>query len=94
MPISGKDISRTVARLRRGWLGAFVTTSFFSDSLQNEVIEDEYPIMLICGLDLANEVLKMMRATGYKNVNDFLKYIDKDYESNILLRRPEEILKD
>ncbi len=94
VPISGKDISRTVARLRRGWLGAFVTTSFFSDSLQNEVIEDEYPIMLICGLDLANEVLKMMRATGYKNVNDFLKYIDKDYESNILLRRPEEILKD
>ena len=93
-PINGKDISRTVARLRRGWLGVFVTTSFFSDSLQREVIEDEYPIMLICGQDLANEVLKIMANSGYQKIKDFLEYVDSEYEKSISLRRPEEILKD
>lgn len=28
-PTHGRDIARTVARLRRGWLGVYVTTSFF-----------------------------------------------------------------
>ena len=29
-PISGLHLARTVARLKRGWMGAFVTTSTFS----------------------------------------------------------------
>jgi Restriction endonuclease len=44
---SGRDIARTVARLRRGWIGVYVTTSFFSEMAQQEVIEDQYPIVLV-----------------------------------------------
>jgi len=42
-PTHGRDIARTVARLRRGRLGVYVTTSFFSSQTQREVIEDRYP---------------------------------------------------
>jgi hypothetical protein len=31
---SGRDIARTVARLRRGWIGVYVTTSYFSRRAQ------------------------------------------------------------
>lgn len=39
-PTGGNHLARTVARLRRGWLGAYVTTSFFSPAVQKEVYED------------------------------------------------------
>ncbi|MDB5210251.1 MAG: hypothetical protein JWQ30_1078, partial [Sediminibacterium sp.] len=45
-PTGGNHIARTVARLKRGWMGVYVTTSFFSEAVQREIIEDEYPIML------------------------------------------------
>jgi AspBHI-like restriction endonuclease/restriction endonuclease len=47
---SGLHLARTVARLRRGWLGVFVTTSYFSLPTQREVLEDQYPLVLIHGL--------------------------------------------
>ena len=39
----GLHLSRTVSRLRRGWLGVFVTTNQFTQQAQSEVIDDEYP---------------------------------------------------
>ena len=50
---SGKDIARTVARLKRGWIGAYVTTSYFSEPMQLEISEDKYPLIKINGLKLA-----------------------------------------
>jgi hypothetical protein len=55
-PTNGLDVARTVARLRRGWIGVYVTTSFFSDRTQQEVLQDRYPILLINGRRLAEEV--------------------------------------
>ena len=57
-PTGGNHIARTVARLRRGWIGAYVTTSFFSRAVQAEVIDDEYPIMLMGGSQVASSVEK------------------------------------
>lgn len=37
---SGRDIARTVARLRRGWIGVYVTTGYFSRSTQTEVMDE------------------------------------------------------
>ncbi|MEI7889692.1 MAG: restriction endonuclease, partial [Actinomycetes bacterium] len=39
-PTNALHLARTVARLRRGWIGVFVTTSYFSRSAQQEVIQD------------------------------------------------------
>jgi len=90
-PTNGNHIARTVARLRRGWIGVYVTTSYFSDAVQKEIIEDQYPIVLVHGKRIAEEVAIGMFERGF-SVHSFLEEIDNTYESRVLLRRPEEIL--
>lgn len=57
---NGLDVARTVARLRRGWMGVYVTTSYFSEPTQQEVVQDRYPLLLINGKRLAEEVRTAM----------------------------------
>ncbi len=40
----GLDLARTVARLSRGWVGAFVTTGHYTVQAQREVIDDRLPL--------------------------------------------------
>lgn len=93
-PTGGIHVARTVARLRRGWLGAYVTTSFFSEAVQREVYEDQYPVMLINGAGLVDEVTKLQLASGFPSIDHFLVHVDSSYEEQISARRPEEILWD
>ena len=90
---SGLDVARTVARLRRGWLGVYVTTSYFSDAMQREVVEDEYPIALIEGGQVAQSVLRMAIARGLTAI-EFLKEMDGTYESRVAHKDPSMILLD
>lgn len=90
----GNHIARTVARLRRGWIGVYVTTSHFSEQVQREVIDDQYPIILINGKRLAEEVLDAVYRGGYSSTEAFLNHVDAQYESMIRARLPEEILLD
>lgn len=92
VPTGGNHIARTVARLRRGWVGVYVTTSFFSEAVQREIIEDEYPIMLINGKLLAETVLKILNDDGFKSLSDYLDSIALDHVEQIKQRRPEELL--
>jgi hypothetical protein len=55
-PTNAVHVARTVARLRRGWVGAYVTTSYFSSSTQEEILDDKYPILLIDGRTVAGEL--------------------------------------
>jgi hypothetical protein len=89
---NGNDIARTVARLRRGWVGVYVTTSFFSEPVQREVIEDEYPIMLVNGYKMAQTVLQIIHDEGYSSIKDFLDDIDLNYDQMVQNRRPDELL--
>ncbi|HEY5802440.1 MAG TPA: restriction endonuclease [Lysobacter sp.] len=91
-PTGGVHIARTVARLRRGWLGAYVTTSFFSDAVQREIYEDQYPVMLVNGSSLADEVTKLQLAAGLPTVEAFLTHVNSTYEDQVSSRLPEEIL--
>ncbi len=91
-PTGGTHIARTVAKLKRGWLGVFVTTSYFSERVQIEILEDKYPILLINGKKLAEVVNEIVFDQGYKNVRQYLKKIDLEYEGAIQYRDPEEIL--
>lgn len=90
--VDGKDIARTVARLKRGWFGVFVTTSYFSEAVQREVIEDQYPVMLVNGKTLSETVGQMMIEGGYGEVDQFLVQIDSEFTDLIARRRPDEIL--
>ena len=58
--VSPKDVSRLVARLRRGEHGLFFTTSWYSIQAQEEVVRDGYPIRLFSGLD----VVDLLRRAG------------------------------
>jgi len=93
-PTSGIDIARTVARLKRGWIGVYVSTSFFSEKVQEEVLEDKFPIILINGKRVAQEVLKNVQNGGFNSVQEYLENLDRNYESRIERRMPEEILFD
>ena len=94
VPTNGNHIARTVARLRRGWLGAYVTTSFFSRPVQAEVIDDEYPIMLIGGAQVASSLEKAMFEIGAHDVDSYLGGLDIQYEGRVRFRQPSEILLD
>lgn len=92
-PTGGNHIARTVARLKRGWLGVYVTTSYFSESVQREVIEDNYPIVLIHGKRIAEELSQLLHESETANtVNELLNEIDAQYASRIRRRRPDEVL--
>lgn len=91
-PTGGNHIARTVARLKRGWIGVYVTTSYFSEAVQREIIEDAYPILLVNGLKLAEVSLNIIHDEGYKSLNDLLNHIDENYDELVQARRPEELL--
>jgi hypothetical protein len=91
-PTHGNHIARTVARLRRGWLGVYVTTSFFSAQTQREVIEDRYPIVLVCGRRLVEVVRSMLVERGIEDATTLLDEIDAAYDEPLAPRDPEELL--
>ena len=88
-PTSGVHIARTVARLKRGWFGVYVTTSYFSKNVQLEVIDDQYPIMLISGKKIAETVQKIIFKKGV-DLETFLKELDEEYHTEN--RRTEKVL--
>jgi hypothetical protein len=91
-PTNGNSLARTVARLKRGWIGAYVTTSFFSKQSQLEVIEDAYPLIKISGLTLAIETLKLVESGGYRDTLGYLEALELEYPDMIQNRRADEIL--
>lgn len=89
--VDGKDIARTVARLKRGWFGVFVATSYFSEPVQREVIEDEYPVLLVSGITVAEATYLLAEENGC-TVGTYLDRIDAEFEGMKARRRPEEVL--
>lgn len=88
-PISGKDIARTVARMKRGWIGAFVTTSYFSEPVQQEVKEDSYPLMMINGAKVAS-IVEHELFENKQTLDQYLDSLKTKYRQ--LIRVPEDIL--
>lgn len=93
-PTGGIHVARTVARLRRGWIGVYVTTSYFSEAVQREILEDQYPIVLIHGLGVAQLTQELMLGSGMTAPGEYLDLLDSRYRALVSHRRPEEILLD
>ena len=79
--VAGADLARTVARLKRGWVGVVVTTGTFSVKAQQEVLADQYPLVLINGVRLAQEVRAELVRTGL-TLEDLLRRETVWYEEN------------
>jgi hypothetical protein len=90
--ISPDEVARVVARLRRGWIGVFVTTGTFSKQAQIEVIDDQYPLVLVNGRVLVEQVLRMAAADHDGDLDALLRSVDAGYPDAVTHRRPEEIL--
>ena len=73
-----------------------MTTSFFSEGVQEEIIEDRCPIMMINGKRVAQEARKMSKETGMELL-DYLQLIEaenksKDASSSLSQMDPEQVL--
>jgi Restriction endonuclease AspBHI N-terminal/Restriction endonuclease len=90
-PTNGLDVARTVARLRRGWIGVYVTTSFFSKPTQQEVLEDRYPILLINGRRLAEEIRSAVIDRG-DELSTLLAEIAETHGKLVDITDPDQVL--
>jgi len=92
--ISAEQLARVVARLRRGWIGVFVTTGTISRPAQLEMIDDQYPVLLISGTDLATYAQRLAQQAHAGNLDALLQDVTDNYPAAVSARRPEEILVD
>ena len=53
-----KPMMRLISRLKHRDVGVFVTTSFFDQQVQNELIEDNHPVLLVTGGDVARILIQ------------------------------------
>ena len=90
--ISADQVARVVARLQRGWIGVYVTTGAFSDAAQLEIVEDRYPIVLINGLMLAQQVRQLANESHRGDLGDCIAALAAGSGTEVVHRRPEEIL--
>ena len=86
---NGNDIARTVARLKRGWIGSFVTLQYFTENVQMEVKEDQYPIMLINGRKVV-EIVERELYESRQDLKTYLHNLEKTYK--VEHKMPEDIL--
>lgn len=90
--VSPDQVARLVARLRRGWVGVFVTTGTFSRQAQVEIVDDQYPVVLVNGRRLAEVVRRIAHESYGGSVTNLLDEVAATYEGQITHRRPEEVI--
>jgi len=92
--INSKDIARTIAKLKRNYVGVFVTNSTFSRQTQEEILEDQYPLIMINGIKIAQLVNKYVLGSS-KNLNvleTYLNTLDEQYDNCKSNIRPDDII--
>jgi len=53
-----KPMMRLISRLKRRDFGVFITTTFFDKTVQEELIEDGHPVILVSGGDIARILIE------------------------------------
>jgi hypothetical protein len=89
---SATELARTVARLRRGWLGVFVTTGAITPRAQMEVFEDRYPLVMIPGLQVVSTVREMLHESDHADLTTLLEHFDAQYEMTPRVVDPERLI--
>ena len=87
----GLDLARIVARLDRGWVGAFVTTGHYTEQAQREVMADRFPLLLVNGRQVGETVVMSAALRGV-DVPTYIREVDSEYEGLLSSRLPSEIL--
>jgi hypothetical protein len=87
----GQDLARTVARLDRGWVGAFVTTGYFSQEAQRELVTDRFPLLMVNGRQVGETVVRNAALRGL-DLSSYIRAVDAEYDGLLSSRLPSEIL--
>jgi hypothetical protein len=74
-------------------VGAFVTTGYFSDQAQREVVADRFPLLMLNGRHVGETVVKEAALRGL-TVADYISAVDAEYDARLSSRLPAEILRD
>lgn len=90
--VSPEQVARLVARLRRGWIGVYVTTGSFSRQAQVEIIDDQYPVVLVAGGTLTDTINRMVQANYGGDLKALLQSTADEYAASVTHRRPEEVI--
>lgn len=92
--ISGKDIARTIAKLKRNYVGVFVTNSTFSKLTQEEILEDQYPLIMINGNKIAQLTNKYIldSSKDLNKLHEYMTNLDEQYDSYKSNIRPDDII--
>ena len=92
--ISGKDIARTIAKLKRNYIGVFVTNSTFSKLTQEEILEDQYPLIMINGSKIAQLTNKYIldSSKDLNKLQEYLNNLDEQYENYKSNIKPDDII--
>ena len=69
------EVSRLASRVKHREFGVVVTTGYFGKTAQEEVIENRDPIILICGKDIAQMLIKKNINTASR-VKEYLNKLD------------------
>jgi hypothetical protein len=70
-----RDTSRLVSRLRHRQFGIFVTTSYVDTQAYKEIVEDQHPVIIISGADIA----KILIQTGYNSVTSIHQWLKANF---------------
>lgn len=90
--ISPDQVARVVARLKRGWIGVYVTTGVFSKQAQVEVIDDRYPLVLVPAEKLVQVVIRLAEQSFAGDVEQLLETVEEEYATAVVNRRPDEVV--
>lgn len=63
--IGVKPVARLVSRIKHREFGIFITTSFFNTQVQQELIDDRHPVLLLSGGDIARLILNKKLGGSY-----------------------------
>lgn len=63
------QVSRLVARLGRDEFGIYITTSYYTEQAQQEVLQDRYPVKLFSGIDVVNLFKEAQLITDDHKIN-------------------------
>jgi hypothetical protein len=70
----------------------YVTTGVFSEAAQLEMVEDQYPIMLVNGQEFVRELRAMARDDHGGDLVACIERVVDQQTVDVTNRRPEEIL--
>lgn len=74
--IGVREMMRLISRLKYSDIGIFVTTSSFHPQIQEELIEDNRPVLLVNGKDIA-KILMKAGLSNKKNLEEWILSIKK-----------------